>query len=98
MQRVVKDGQDTVVLVSVENTGNREGEDAVCLYVKSPPGAGDRRRCHLEGVSKVRLRPLQSVVLTFRLPPRAFEVYREDGSTFVPEGGEVLVGGDGPPM
>ena len=44
------------------------------------------------------LRPLQSVVLTFRLPPRAFEVYREDGSTFVPEGGEVLVGGDGPPM
>ena len=98
VQRVARDGQDTVVDVLVENTGKRAGEDAVCLYVKAPPSAGDRRRCHLEGVKKVRLEPSKSAVVTFRLRPCAFEVYREDGSTFIPEGSVVLVGGDGPPQ
>ena len=90
--RVAADGPDTVVDVSVSNTGSRAGEDAVCLYVKAPPAAGDRRLRHLEGVKRVRLEPSASAVVSFRLRPAAFEVYREDGSTFVPDHSVVMVG------
>ena len=88
--RTVKDGSDTVVDVSVENVGSRAGEDAVCLYVKSPPGAGDRRQCHLEGVKRVWLGPGESKTVEFRLPQEAFSVFGEDGSCFVPEGCALL--------
>ena len=90
--RVAVENGETIVDVLVKNVGSRLGEDSVCLYVKSPPGAGDRRRCHLEGVKRVRLAPLESRTVEFRLPPSALEVYREDGSRFVPEGCSFLTG------
>ena len=88
----VEDGKDWIAVeVLVKNTGSRPGEDSVCLYVKSPPDAGDRRLCHLEGVKRVRLEPSESKLVKFRLPQSALKAYREDGSEFVPEGCSFLV-------
>jgi len=91
VERIVKEQEETVVDVTVRNTGRRSGEDAVCLYVKAPSSAGDRRRCHLEGVKRVSLEPGETKTVTFHLTPSAFAVYREDGSSFVPDGSSIDV-------
>ena len=75
--------------------------EADCLARRAeelaPETAGDRRRHHLEGFSRVRLDPGASGEVAFRLSRSQFEVFREDGSTFVPQGATTVFVGGGQP-
>ena len=94
---VEKTGDSVGVTVKVTNTGKVAGEEVVQLYLRAPETAGDRRRHHLEGFSRVRLDPGASGEVAFRLSRSQFEVFREDGSTFVPQGATTVFVGGGQP-
>ena len=85
------------VEVDVTNTGSLAGDEVVQVYVRAPQCAGDRRRHHLEGFSRVSLAPGETRRVRIAFKPSAFCVYGEDGRQFLPtEESTVFVGGGQP--
>ncbi len=85
------------VYAKVTNTGKVAGEEVAQLYLRAPASASDRRKHHLEGFARIALKPGESGEVTFDLNREQFQVYRDDGSTFVPDGEtKVFVGGGQP--
>ena len=99
VERLRVEGKGAVVRVScnVKNTGAREGDEVVQLYVKAPAGAGDHRLHHLEGFTRVSLKPGETKRVVFDLPEQAFQVYGEDGRRFTPKGASTVFVGGGQP-
>jgi beta-glucosidase len=91
-----EDGR-TAVKVKLANAGKCAGDEVVQLYLRSPAGSGDRRVHHLAGFRRVRLAAGEAKTVLFELPPRAFEVFREDGTAFVPAGVFTAFVGGGQP-
>ena len=86
-----------VVSADVENTGKRDGEEVVQLYVRAPVAAGDRRLHHLEGFKRVPLKAGEKKRVSFEFGDSAVAVYGDDGKPFVPKGEtEFFVGGGQP--
>lgn len=79
------------------NTGKLEGDEVVQVYVKAPAGAGDRRLHHLEGFTRVGLKPGETKRVVLELPLKAFQVYGEDGRRFTPKGASTVFVGGGQP-
>ena len=85
------------VTVEVENTGERDGEEIVQLYIRAPKASNDRRLHHLEGFSRVALKVGEKKDVSFYIPREAFNVYDEDGKPSSPRGvSSVFVGGGQP--
>ena len=92
-----REGGKVVVSADVKNTGLREGEEVVQLYVRSPAEAGDRRLHHLEGFRRVPLKPGETKRVSFELDDAALSAYGEDGKPFVPRGEFTFFVGGGQP-
>ena len=86
-----------VVNADVKNTGGRDGEEVVQLYVRAPAAAGDRRLHHLEGFKRVALKAGETKRVSFELDDSAIAVYGEDGKQFVPKGETTFFIGGGQP-
>jgi beta-glucosidase len=90
------------VQVTVQNTGAREGDEVVELYVRHSSAAGapvnGRAPIHaLAGFTRVHLRPGEKRVVSFVLSPRALSLVQEDGRRVVEAGRvEIFVGGGQP--
>nr|WP_260408393.1 beta-glucosidase [Planomonospora venezuelensis] len=81
----------STVRVTVRNTGSRPGVAVPQLYLQFPGGAGEPPR-QLRGFAKVRLAPGEAATVTFRLPERAFQIWRGGRWTTVPGRYTVHVG------
>jgi beta-glucosidase len=71
------DGSVTVTL-KVTNTGKREGDEIVQVYVAPPKSGVPRPPKELKGYARVALGPGETKPLTVTLEPRAF-AYWDDG-------------------
>jgi beta-glucosidase len=89
------DGAPLTVTVRVRNTGSREGEEVVQLYVRDRVGSVTRPVRELKGFRKIALAAGEARDVEFQLAPADLAFWRAD-QTFAPEPGvfDVFVGGD----
>ncbi|WP_210520986.1 beta-glucosidase BglX [Hymenobacter terricola] len=83
------------VTVTVQNTGNADGEEVAQLYLRDLVGSISRPVSELKGFQKIMLKKGESKTLTFRLAPDALKFYNND-LKFAAEPGDfqVMVGGN----
>jgi beta-glucosidase len=83
------------VKVTVQNTGNYDGEEVAQLYIRDMVGSISRPVKELKGFQKVMLKKGESRTLTFRLTPEDLKFYNAD-LKFAAEPGDfqVFVGGN----
>ena len=85
--------QEVTVTAVVSNTGKREGDEVIQLYVRDPVASVTRPVLELKGFARVGLPAGGSAQVTFELPVGQLGFYDRD-MTYVVEPGsiEVLVG------
>ena len=82
-----------VALVDVTNTGDRDGEEIVQLYVRDLVGDVTRPVKELKGFKKVLLRKGETATITFTINPADLSYYHQDMSyTFDPGDFELFIG------
>ena len=88
-------GQGLDVAVTVQNTGDRDGEETAQLYLRDLVGSSSRPVKELKGFLKVYLKKGESRSLSFHLSAEDLKFYNDD-LKFVSEPGdfEVFVGGN----
>lgn len=69
------EGETIEVALTVENTGDRAGEEVVQLYVAPPAGMRRRPMRELKRFAKVALEPGEETRVTFTLDARALSYY-----------------------
>jgi beta-glucosidase len=72
---VTQTDKGVVATVTVTNTGERAGADAVQLYVSPPPGAGWEAPKRLAGFAKVTLWPGHSTRVGMTVDPRLLAIW-----------------------
>ncbi len=91
--------EEVELLVTVENTGKRDGVETVEVYVKALPKKEVKHVPHfqLKGIRKVELKAGEAKQVSFKLPLEAFALFDEDGKPQIYEGEyQVFVGGQAP--
>lgn len=78
------------VTVNVTNTGARDGDEVVQLYVTDPVASTVRPRQLLKAFQRVNIRKGESVDVKFTLGPEAFTLYNMDMQCVV-EPGEFII-------
>jgi beta-glucosidase len=92
---VDKSGDTLTVVMTVTNTGNREGAEVIQLYVQSPTDSKIFRAAkELKGFEKVFLKAGECKTVSFALDNRAFAYYNTPESCWAIEGGAytILIG------
>lgn len=83
------------VTVAVTNTGKRDGDEVVQVYLKSPASANDTRNIRLAAFKRISLKAGETKEVTLPIRKEELEVFKEDGTAFIPsEPPKVLVGGN----
>ncbi|HLQ77677.1 MAG TPA: fibronectin type III-like domain-contianing protein, partial [Terriglobia bacterium] len=89
-------GDSVKVSVDVTNTGKRDGEEVVQLYVKGRATAGEPIRS-LEGFQRIALKANQKKTVEFTLKPEQVSHVVADGRRLIDPGiMEISVGGQQP--
>lgn len=95
--REAQAGGAAKISVDVTNTGNRQGDEVVQVYLKGPGGAGLTPIRTLVGFERVALRPGETRTVSFSLRPRDFAHPSEGGHFQASPGAfETSVGGKQP--
>ena len=93
----VKSTEKITVSATVENAGNRAGDEVVQLYVTDVQASVRVPIRSLAGVERVHLKPGERRVVKFTLEPRQLSVITDDGRVVVEPGEfKVSVGGKQP--
>jgi beta-glucosidase len=92
-QQIARDGKLTAS-VDVTNTGEREGDEVVQLYVHEVEPAVKRPIKELRGFERISLKPGETKKVTFTLPAEKLAYYDEAVHRFVVKPGlfDVMVG------
>ena len=85
------------ISATVTNTGKVAGDEVVQLYVRSPEGSGDRRIHHLEGFTRVNLKPGETKTVSFTLKPEQLMQFGLDGQQSLAKGTYTFFVGGGQP-
>ncbi|MGB2627587.1 MAG: glycoside hydrolase family 3 C-terminal domain-containing protein [Candidatus Acidiferrum sp.] len=95
-KKAINAGDPLIAEVTVTNTGKREGDEVVQLYLSFPnvPGAPLRA---LRGFTRVRLKPSESQNVRFELNERDLSMVTEAGDPIIAEGKYSLSIGGGQP-
>jgi beta-glucosidase len=89
--------ENVTVSATVENTGTREGDEVVQVYVTDLAASVRVPIRSLSGVERVHLKPGERHVVKFTLEPRQLAVITDDGRTVVEPGEfKVTIGGKQP--
>jgi beta-glucosidase len=80
-----KAGSSIDVHVTIENTGKRNGQDIVQLYVAPRSPSVVRAPKELKAFAKVALAPGEKKIVTLKLPARAFSYYDDKAKKWVAE-------------
>ena len=95
-ENAIKAGDPLAVEATVTNTGRREGDEVVQLYLSFPPIPGAPLRA-LRGFTRVHLKPQESKKVLFELKERDLSMVSEAGELMIAEGQySVSVGGGQP--
>ncbi|MCF8247598.1 MAG: beta-glucosidase BglX [Saprospiraceae bacterium] len=87
--------QTVTATVSVKNTGSREGEEIVQLYLRDLVGTYSRPVKELKGFEKINLKPSESKTVTFTIDSKMLSYFDFDGNTLLEPGKfQVFVGGN----
>jgi beta-glucosidase len=90
-------GEKIKVSVTVKNTGSREGEEVVQLYLTDEKASTPRPIRQLEGFQRISLKPGESKVVDFTLEPRQFSIINnKDKRVTEPGYFTISVGGKQP--
>jgi beta-glucosidase len=96
LPKQVKIGEPVKVAVDVTNTGTRDGEEVVQLYVKGRATAGEPIRS-LEGFQRLALKAKQTKTVEFTLKPEQLSHVLANGRRVTDPGAiEVSIGGQQP--
>ncbi len=93
----LESGSTIAVSVDVTNTGDRDGDEVVQLYVSDVEASVPVPRHHLEGFRRIHLERGRTRTVTFELQPRQLVCFDDEGRPFL-EPGEfrICVGGGQP--
>lgn len=90
-------GNKVAVKVTVTNTGKREGDEVVQLYLTDEKASTPRPIRQLEGFERVSLKPGESKVVEFNLEPRQFSLINKKNKRVIEPGYfTISVGGKQP--
>ena len=78
------------VTVNVENTGSRDGDEVVQLYVIDPLASTVRPRKQLRAFDRVFIKAGETVPVTLNLGPDAFSLVDAAGNTVIERGDFIL--------
>jgi beta-glucosidase len=92
----VKVGQSAEVLVDIQNTGGRAGEEVAQLYIHQQAGSASRPVRELKGFERVSLAPGEKKTVRFSLGPNELTYWSSAGRKWVQEAAafDVWAGGD----
>jgi beta-glucosidase len=74
----IVDNQSISASVTLTNTGTREGEETVQLYIRDLVGSVTRPVRELKGFQKVQLKAGESRIIQFKIMPSDLAFYRKD--------------------
>lgn len=87
----VRTGESLRVTATVENTGKRDGDEVVQLYVVHPQNGNTRvPLCSLKGFKRIHLEKGESKNVTFTLAPEDLALVDEQGN-LIEKAGEVSI-------
>ncbi|MEI7898744.1 MAG: glycoside hydrolase family 3 C-terminal domain-containing protein [bacterium] len=72
--------------VAVKNTGSRDGDEVVQVYISYPPTNVPAPLRQLAGFQRIHVRRGQKKTVTFQLKREQFAAYDDNGKAFVPSG------------
>jgi beta-glucosidase len=78
------------VAIDVTNTGSREGQEVVQLYIRRPVASRSRPLRELKAFEKVAIKPGETRTVRFKLAVAQFG-FHDDNGRFVTEPGEVEI-------
>jgi len=78
------------VTVDVKNTGSRDGDEVVQLYVIDPLASTVRPRKQLRAFDRVSVKAGETVPVTLKLGPDAFSLVNAAGNTVIERGDFIL--------
>ena len=81
------------VTVNVKNTGSRDGDEVVQLYVIDPLATTVRPRKQLRAFDRVFIKSGETVPVTLKLGPEAFSLVNAAGQTVIERGDFILQAG-----
>ncbi|NLL38383.1 MAG: glycoside hydrolase family 3 protein [Clostridiales bacterium] len=90
-------GEDIKVSVTVKNTGTREANEIVQIYLKDLESEVRLPNRQLVGIKKVFLRPGEKETVCFEVSPRQMAVIRNDGSCVLEPGDFMIYAGGSQP-
>ncbi len=95
---VVKTGESIKVTTTVTNTGKRDGDEVVQLYVSHPQNGNTRVPLRaLKGFKRIHLNKGESQTVTFTLSPEELALVDDKGNLVQKEGSvELYIGGGQP--
>ncbi|WP_346863627.1 glycoside hydrolase family 3 C-terminal domain-containing protein [uncultured Draconibacterium sp.] len=97
VNKKAKVGESIHVSINVTNSGNRDGEEVVQLYLKDEIASTPRPKLQLEGFERIFLKAGESKTLEFELTPRQFSIIGADDKRIIESGSfTVFVGGGQP--
>ena len=93
----VRSGDSVTVSATVENTGSREGDEVVQVYVPDIQASVRVPIRSLAGIERLHLQPGERRVVSFKIDPRQLAVITNDGRTVVEPGEfKLTIGGKQP--
>jgi beta-glucosidase len=81
---------DVEVTVDVKNTGERDGDEVVQLYVIDPLASTVRPRKQLRAFDRVFIKAGETVPVTLKLGADAFSLVNASGATVIERGDFIL--------
>jgi beta-glucosidase len=80
--------------VDVKNTGKRDGDEIVQMYVAYPGSSVERPLEELKGFERISLHAGENKTVSFQLPAKSIAYWKDEASGFVVEPGtlEVRIG------
>ncbi len=97
MAKKAKMGEKVKVSVNVTNTGDKDGEEVVQLYLKDMEASTPRPKYQLDGFKRISLEAGETKTVEFELTPRQFSIIGKEDKRVIEAGDfTVFVGGSQP--
>jgi beta-glucosidase len=90
-------GESVTLSVMVKNTGERDAEEVVQLYVSVPDSGGNQPRWSLKNFTRVELGSASATEVSFKLDSHTLEQFSEEGVARVVPGEYWVYVGNGSP-
>ena len=95
--RSIEKEEDLTVSVKVKNTGDRETEEVLQLYLKTPNAGKDQPLSSLKGFKRVTLAKGEEKEITFTVPNKQLHAINDKGERVLLKGDyEVIIGNASP--